>query len=153
MTTDTQKQMIIEDLLEGRKITQLDATIHYGCSKLSTRCSELRRFKRWPIQGEMIEVNSRFGTKRVMQYSLIFLMLVLFTSCADVTTVDKCLTDEPYGFWSGLWHGLIVIFSWIGSWFSDDIAIYAINNNGGWYDFGYVLGLTGIFGALKSSSK
>lgn len=69
-TKETQWQMILDDLLQGRKVTQLDATIHYGCSKLSTRCSELRRLKRWPIQGEMIEVNSRFGKKRVKQYHL-----------------------------------------------------------------------------------
>lgn len=43
-----------------------------------------------------------------------------------------------------MWHGLIIVFSFFGSIFSDDIAIYAIYNNGGWYDFGFVLGVGGI---------
>ena len=74
------------------------------------------------------------------------------TSCADVTNIDECRVDEPYGFWGGLWHGLIAFFAWIGSLFSDDIAIYAVNNNGGWYDFGFVLG-SGILGfSIKSGT-
>ena len=73
------------------------------------------------------------------------LVVCLFTSCADVSPhVETCITSSPYGFWSGLWHGMIVLFSWIGSLFSYDIAIYAYNNNGGWYDFGFVLGIGGL---------
>ena len=72
----------------------------------------------------------------------------LFAGCADVEIVTECVIDTPYGFWSGLWHGMIAPFAWIGSLFSDDIAIYAVNNNGGWYDFGFILGI----GSLSSSS-
>lgn len=78
----------------------------------------------------------------------ILLVAVLFTGCADVTSIEACTTVAPYGFWGGLWHGMIAPFAWIGSLFSDDIAIYAVNNNGGWYDFGFILGI----GALSSSS-
>ena len=42
------------------------------------------------------------------------------------------------------------ILPFIGSLFFDDIAMYAINNNGGWYDFGFVLG-AGIL--TRGSSK
>jgi len=78
----------------------------------------------------------------------ILLVAVLFTGCAEVTSIEACITSTPYGFWSGLWHGIITPFAWICSLFSDDIAIYAVNNNGGWYDFGFILGI----GALGSSS-
>lgn len=79
-------------------------------------------------------------------------MCCLFlSSCADVQPhIKECLTGHQYGFWGGLWHGMIAPFSFIGSLFSDDIAVWAVNNNGGWYTFGFVLGI----GALtKSSSK
>lgn len=81
------------------------------------------------------------------------LVAVLFTGCADVSPhVEDCITSSPYGFWGGLWHGLILPFAWIGSLFSDNIAIYAYNNNGGWYDFGFVLGVGGLsFGGGKAS--
>ena len=82
------------------------------------------------------------------------LVALLFTGCADVSPhVTDCITSNPYGFWSGLWHGMIVPFSWIGSLFSDDIAIYAYNNNGGWYDFGFVLGIGGLVGSSGRASK
>jgi len=77
------------------------------------------------------------------------LVLILFIGCADVTSVQECLTSSnPYGFWSGLWHGIIAPFAFIGSIFSDSIAIYAVNNNGGWYDFGFIIGI----GSLGSSA-
>lgn len=84
----------------------------------------------------------------------ILLVAILFMGCADVSPhVETCITSNPYGFWSGLWHGIIMPFSWIGSLFSDDIAIYAYNNNGGWYDFGFVLGIGGLAGSSGRASK
>jgi len=83
-----------------------------------------------------LKINNRF--------LYVLLTLALFTGCADVTSIEACATIDSYGVWGGLWHGFIVGFSFIGSLFSDDIAIYAINNTGGWYDFGFVLGLGGI---------
>jgi len=82
----------------------------------------------------------------------ILMILLLFISCAQTITITEIQEVNPvvYGFWGGLWHGTIVIFSWIGSLFSDDIAIYAVANNGGWYDFGYILGLLGIGGYIVS---
>jgi len=70
-------------------------------------------------------------------------MTIVLTGCADVSHVQDCLpvTEHTYGFWGGVWHGMITWFSFIGSLFSDDIAVYAVNNNGGWYDFGFVGGL------------
>lgn len=80
----------------------------------------------------------------------ILLVTLLFTGCADVSPhVTDCITSNPYGFWSGLWHGITVAFSWVGSLLSDDIAIYAYNNNGGWYDFGFVLGIGCIVGSAN----
>ncbi len=73
-------------------------------------------------------------------YTVSALLLILLTCCADVSHIQPCLIDQPYGFWSGLWHGFIAPISFIGSLFSDNIAMYAVNNTGGWYNFGFVLG-------------
>jgi hypothetical protein len=82
---------------------------------------------------------------------IIFIVALMFTSCADVTNIDACTKIEPYGFWSGLWHGIVSPFSFFGSLFSDDIAIYAVNNNGGWYDLGFVLGSGILFSSAAKS--
>jgi len=81
---------------------------------------------------------------RKLSYVLFFLLMVfLFVGCAEVNPhVDMCLTSDPCGFLDGLLHGFIVPFSWIGSLFNDNIAIYAYDNNGAWYDFGFVLGIS-----------
>ena len=84
---------------------------------------------------------------------LLCLVFLSLTSCADVSPhVQDCITSSPYGFLGGLWHGIVAPISFIGSLFFDDIAFYAYNNNGGWYNFGFVLG-AGIltFGSSRSS--
>jgi hypothetical protein len=49
---------------------------------------------------------------------------------------------------------MIAPFSFIGSLIWDDVAVYAINNNGGWYDFGFLLGVGGLgFGSSKTTKK
>lgn len=92
---------------------------------------------------------------KTLKITLALAAALLLTSCADVSPhIKDCITSSPYGFWSGLWHGFIAPFSFIGSLFCDDIAFYAYNNNGNWYNFGFVLG-AGIltFGSTSSSKK
>jgi len=90
---------------------------------------------------------------RTTKTVLVFALFLVLTSCADVSPhVQECVTSQSYGFWSGLWHGFIAPLSFFGSLFSNDIAFYAYDNNGGWYNFGFVIG-AGIlgFGSSKSS--
>jgi len=72
----------------------------------------------------------------------------LLSGCADSVSFSDAANIDPVGFLHGLWHGFTCFFSFFGSLFSDEIAIYAIYNNGGWYDFGFLLGA----GALTSSA-
>lgn len=91
-----------------------------------------------------------------MKKNILFLVLValLFVGCADVSPmVAECVTDDPYGFWGGLWHGMVVPFSWIGSLIMDDVAIYAYDNNGNWYDVGFALGVGSLGGSSWSVTK
>jgi len=81
--------------------------------------------------------------------------LVLLTGCADnaaYTVLDPNV--HVYGFWGGLWHGMIVTFDLIAMIFSDNVSVYAPSNNGGWYAFGFWLGLSGILsGTGKALSR
>lgn len=45
------------------------------------------------------------------------------------------------GFWLGLWHGLISPITFLISLFSSKVSFYEIHNNGGWYNFGFLLGV------------
>ena len=81
------------------------------------------------------------------------LLAAPFAALAACATQDVTATaPEAPGFLLGLWHGFIFPIAWLLSLFMDEVAIYAVPNNGGWYDFGYFLGIV-VFGvgARKSS--
>jgi hypothetical protein len=69
---------------------------------------------------------------------------LLLVGCAAQQSGAAVAAGAP-GFWLGLWHGFIFPIAWIVSLFADRVAVYAVPNNGGWYDFGYFLGIV-VFG-------
>lgn len=73
------------------------------------------------------------------------------TACAATQSADAVQSTAP-GFWLGLWHGFILPVAWIVSLFTDQVAIYAVPNKGGWYDFGYFLGIA-VFGVGARKSR
>jgi hypothetical protein len=52
----------------------------------------------------------------------------------------------PAGFWAGFWHGLISPITFLVSLLSPNVRIYETNNRGRWYDFGFIIGVSGAFG-------
>jgi hypothetical protein len=85
---------------------------------------------------------------------VIILIAVLLTSCTAATVdVSECVKETPDNFWDGLWHGVICPISFFVSLFSDSVAIYSSNNNGGWYDFGFVIGAGILFSGSSSASR
>ena len=54
--------------------------------------------------------------------------------------------DHIAGFWSGLWQGIISPITFIISLFSNNVNIYEVHNNGAWYDFGFLFGISMTFG-------
>ena len=47
---------------------------------------------------------------------------------------------EPAGFWAGWWHGAIAPIAFVVGLFNPGVRIYETNNNGAWYDLGFILG-------------
>lgn len=86
-----------------------------------------------------------------MKNILTVMALLFLSGCASAVGVVDQSGDAP-GFFHGFWHGLIIPFSFIGSLFDSDIAIYASPNNGGWYDFGFFVGIGGLAKILPSGS-
>jgi hypothetical protein len=74
------------------------------------------------------------------------------TACA-ATQASDAVTPAAPGFLLGLWHGFIFPVAWVVSLFASSVAVYAVPNDGGWYDFGYFLGIV-VFGvgARKSTT-
>ncbi|MEE8396818.1 MAG: hypothetical protein V3S29_12240 [bacterium] len=61
--------------------------------------------------------------------------------------------EAPAGFWAGLWHGLIVVFTFVVSLFNDGVAVYEPFNKGGLYDLGFLLGVACFFGGSGSAKS
>lgn len=92
---------------------------------------------------------------------LLFVALIAtltLTGCAHSNNTEVSIQagEHIYGFWGGTWHGMISGFSFIGSLFDNSIRVYAVNNNGHWYDFGFVGGfffMIRMFTSLIKKSK
>lgn len=89
-------------------------------------------------------------TKSQVITAFIILLSILFlTACV---AGPNLLKDSPRedgsvaGFWSGLWHGMVAPITFLVSLFRDTVCMYEVHNNGGWYNFGFLLGVGILWG-------
>lgn len=80
------------------------------------------------------------------------LLLVLVSSCAANEPIDECLTGKTYGFFWGIWHGIIAPISLVISFFDKEVSMFAVNNTGFFYGLGFLFG-SGGWGILASKAK
>jgi hypothetical protein len=96
--------------------------------------------------------------KRSYEAWIVLPLFGLFTGCAAHYTNEA--VQDPYGFFSGMWHGLIFFFSLLAnviSWscslvgisFLDSIEIIGRPNTGIWYYVGFVIGLMSAGGGAS----
>jgi len=83
--------------------------------------------------------------------------LLFAVTCVLILAVSGCAHQpqpsavDPPGFFSGLLHGFLIVFSFIVSLFTD-VRIYTFPNSGGWYDFGYLIGAAIFLGGSGASA-
>jgi hypothetical protein len=80
------------------------------------------------------------------------LLLILVASCAPGNVRYSVDTGRPANFWAGLWHGLIIIVTFVVSLFTNDVRIYESNNVGWGYNLGFILGCCMSLGAGARSA-
>jgi YD repeat-containing protein len=62
--------------------------------------------------------------------------------------------DNPANFWAGLWHGLIIVVTFIVSLFTRDVNIYEVNNIGWGYNLGFIIGvMVSLGGGARASAR
>ncbi|RYD25141.1 MAG: hypothetical protein EOP89_09835 [Lysobacteraceae bacterium] len=66
--------------------------------------------------------------------------------------VASAVAPTAPGFVLGVWHGFIFPVAWVLSLLVPDIAVYAVPNTGGRYDFGYFLGIV-FFGVGANRTR
>lgn len=74
---------------------------------------------------------------------LLFLVVLLLVGCVGTNPMQNVpdSQNQIYGFWSGIWDGLIAVFAFIANVFGADYGIYQPHNNGNWYNFGFLIGV------------
>jgi hypothetical protein len=87
---------------------------------------------------------------RLMSFILLAAGMLLLAACATQPAPDAF--DTP-GFLIGYWHGLTIFFALIGHLFDNSIRIYNFPNSGGWYDFGFFLGIGTLGGGGASAGR
>lgn len=79
--------------------------------------------------------------------------LLLLAACAAGPNELVDTGPDPAGFWLGLWQGLISPIIFIVSLFTTKVNIYEVQNNGNWYDAGFMLGLVEVDRILQQRVK
>jgi hypothetical protein len=83
------------------------------------------------------------------------LVAVILAGCAPgpngmAKTPDS--EGDIAGFWTGLWHGFASPVMFVISLFNDNVEVFEVHNNGGWYSVGFLLGASAIFGGSGGSA-
>jgi hypothetical protein len=79
---------------------------------------------------------------------LIVVLLIFISSCAP-----SGYSEDDYGFFSGIWHGICIPFTIIGKIFGMDIGLYAENNSGTFYWIGMLIGIGSLGGGGASIGR
>ncbi len=81
------------------------------------------------------------------------MVIVSISGCAIYTPIEACVVETPRGFLGGLLDGIVAPIALIGSLFTDSWEFYSVNNNGGWYNFGFALGIGGLTSSSAASRR
>ena len=87
---------------------------------------------------------------------VLVLIVAMAVGCAAGPNPSTHTQDEQgriAGFWQGLWHGILAPFTFVLSLFVDSIHFYEVHNNGGWYNFGFVIGAGILFGGSHARPR
>ncbi|WP_028612038.1 hypothetical protein [Paenibacillus harenae] len=81
-------------------------------------------------------------------------LIVAFLSLTGCVPGDETnTTDEPAGFFWGIWLGWIAPISLIIGLFNDDIRLYEKYNIGWWYDAGFYIAVISGFGGISLTRR
>lgn len=77
--------------------------------------------------------------KKTLVLFLAGLVVLLALGCAPGNERWASVENKA-GFWAGLWHGLIIIVTFVVSLFTREVGIYEPNNVGWGYNIGFIIG-------------
>jgi len=79
--------------------------------------------------------------KRLALIILVLIVAGALTGCGGPNNVAHVQATHIAGFWKGLWDGITACIAFFIALFGGHTNIYEVHNNGGWYNFGFLLGI------------
>ncbi len=82
-------------------------------------------------------------SKKFIALALVVSVVLVSLACAPGNERwDQTMNPgDRAGFWAGIWHGLIIIITFVVSLFTKEVGIYEVNNTGWAYNLGFLIGL------------
>ena len=105
----------------------------------------------------VLDERTRRSQRRAL--TAVVILAVVLSACAagpNPVAGTPGADGDVAGFLMGLWHGVISPITFVVSLFSDGVNVYEVHNNGGWYNFGFVLGAVCLIGGshgARSASR
>jgi hypothetical protein len=92
-------------------------------------------------------------TKYIILIGTLIVIMGLCVNCAPGNDRwDPGVTPgSRANFWAGIWHGLIIIITFVIGLFTSDVGVYEVNNVGWAYNLGFIIGLSFLFGPILKS--
>ena len=82
------------------------------------------------------------------------LLVMMLAGCAPgPNELVGTNAGKAAGFWLGLWQGIIAPVTFIISLFNKNVQMYEVHNTGGWYNLGFLLGMSIILGGSGASAR
>ncbi len=99
----------------------------------------------------------RLPTQRAFVAVALAVMTALLAGCAPganpLAHHAASAGRAPAGFWLGLWHGAIVVVTFVVSLFDPHVSVYEVHNNGWSYNLGFVLAVVCLHGGGASAAR
>jgi hypothetical protein len=89
----------------------------------------------------------------VINAGIVCVFVLVQAACAAGPNTAASQGPRDAGFWLGLWQGLIAPIAFVVSLFNHSVGIYEVHNNGSWYNFGFLLGVSTFFSGTGAGAR
>jgi hypothetical protein len=86
-------------------------------------------------------------------FMIVLMLFVVLVLTACVPGDGKNTSEDPAGFFWGIWHGWLAPLSLIIGIFNKNIRVYEVFNTGWAYDVGFYMAVISGFGGLSVARK
>ncbi len=95
---------------------------------------------RYPFAIRFLKQRRRSVHRKILFLVALVLVAGFVLSGCAAGAARFSVDDPAAGFWAGLWHGFIIVITFVWGLFSDSVRMYEPHNVGNLYDLGFILG-------------